>query len=57
MHWAEHVELYTDAEGYVFPAPEGGALRRHFVRRVFNPACVRAGLAVPKLDDNGKRPG
>lgn len=42
---AEHMARHPDPEGYVFPAPGGGPLRRTgFTRRYFTPAAVRAGL-------------
>jgi integrase len=47
----EHLGRYPAAGGWVFAAPEGGPLRRHFVRRVFKPAAERAHLAPLRWHD------
>jgi len=44
---ARHLALYRDPDGWVFPAPHGGPVRRtNFRRRIWNPA-VRASVGEP----------
>lgn len=41
----EQIRLYPSRDGYLFAAPEGGAVRhRNFYRRYFKPAVAAAGL-------------
>ena len=47
----EHVSRFPSTDGLVFSAPEGGPLRRHFIRRVFRPAVRRARLDPLRFHD------
>lgn len=47
-----HLARYPDAQGFVFSAPEGGALRhRNFTSRYWEPAVEKAGLAPLRIHD------
>jgi integrase len=40
----EHIGRFSGVDGHVFTAPEGGPLRRTFIRRHFKPAAAAASL-------------
>jgi integrase len=55
-HLAQHGITGAEADELVFPAPEGGPLRyANWRRRVWQPACIKAGVGKVTKDPKTKR--